>query len=107
MCIFRWHEIGYNDVPAMIDYVLNETNQTEVTYVGHSQGTTSFFVMASERPEYNKKIKLMVAFAPVVYLSNMKQPVLKQLATNYNDVKVNFNLFYLISQRLYFIMQLK
>lgn len=58
---FSWHEIGVIDVPDMIDYVLLTTNQTSLFYVGHSQGTTSFFVMCSERPEYNEKIKMMHA----------------------------------------------
>lgn len=57
---FSWHEIGYYDLPAMIDYVLNQTGQDQLIYVGHSQGVSSAFVMLSERPEYNEKIALLV-----------------------------------------------
>lgn len=53
---FGWHEIGYYDVPAMIDYVLKITKQAKTFYVGHSQGTTSLLVLLSRRPEYNSKI---------------------------------------------------
>ncbi|XP_049869393.1 lipase 1-like [Pectinophora gossypiella] len=74
---FSWDEIGRYDLPAMIDYVLQETNRTAVKYVGHSQGTTSFFVMCSERPEYNEKISIMVALSPIVYMSHMESPLLK------------------------------
>lgn len=35
---FSWHEIGVYDIPATIDYVLANTNQTKLSYVGHSQG---------------------------------------------------------------------
>lgn len=62
---FSWHEIGAIDLPSMIDYVLIATGQKQLFYIGHSQGTTAFFVMCSERPEYNAKIKMMHALAPV------------------------------------------
>lgn len=55
---FSWHEIGIFDIPASIDYILKYTNQTKLSYVGHSQGVTSFFVMLSELPEYNDKINI-------------------------------------------------
>lgn len=56
-------------------------------YVGHSQGGTVFFVMASTRPEFNKYIKLMVGLAPAVYMGNMSHPLLRTLAFSvYGDV---------------------
>lgn len=45
---FSWHEIGKYDIPTTIDYILEKTNFTKVHYIGHSQGSTSFFVMMSE-----------------------------------------------------------
>lgn len=77
---FSWDEIGCFDLPAMIDYVLHVTNQPTLKYVGFSQGTTSFFVMASERPDYNDKISLMVALSPVVWMGHVKSPVLRLVA---------------------------
>lgn len=74
---FSWHEIGVIDIPAMIDYVLLATNQTQLFYIGHSQGSTSFFVMCSERPEYNAKIKMMHALAPVAFMDHAVSPVLR------------------------------
>lgn len=38
-------------------------------------GTTGFWVTMSERPEYNSKIKLMSAFAPVAYTEHMISPI--------------------------------
>ncbi|KOB52045.1 Lipase, partial [Operophtera brumata] len=64
---FSWHEIGYYDLPAMIDYVTKETGVEKLQYVGFSQGTTVFWVMASTRPEYNDKIIAMQALAPIAY----------------------------------------
>lgn len=74
---FSWHEIGYFDLPATIDHILECTNQKELLYVGYSQGTTAFYVMASERPEYMKKVKGMVSMAPIAFLSNQRSPLLK------------------------------
>ncbi|KAJ2945980.1 hypothetical protein O0L34_g4899 [Tuta absoluta] len=76
---FSWDEIGRYDLPATIDFILSETGKLQLRYVGFSQGTTSFYVMASERPEYAKKISLMVALAPVAWFSNIKSPLLKPL----------------------------
>lgn len=74
---FDWHEIGKFDLPAMLDYVTSYKNVGRLHYIGHSQGTTSFFVMASERPEYNRKILLMSALAPPVYMSHVSNKVLR------------------------------
>lgn len=45
----------------MIDFVLLNTGQSDLHYIGHSQGTTSFFVMASLRTDMNAKIRTMHA----------------------------------------------
>ncbi|KAE8739019.1 hypothetical protein FOCC_FOCC015489 [Frankliniella occidentalis] len=69
---FSWHEIGSQDLPALIDHVLNATNQTSLHYVGHSQGTTTFFVMGSERQEYMAKVKTFVALAPIAFVNDIR-----------------------------------
>lgn len=77
---FSWHEIGIFDLPAMIDSALDENDTKKLKYIGHSQGTTAFFVMTSEKPEYNAKISLMVALSPVAFMSNVRSPVVRLLA---------------------------
>jgi hypothetical protein len=37
-------------------------------------GTTMFYVLMSMKPEYNAKIRHMVALAPVAFLRNTKSP---------------------------------
>jgi len=60
-----------------VDYVLARSKGFEqIHYVGHSQGTTSFFVMGSERPAYMKKIKSMQALAPVAYWDYIDSPII-------------------------------
>ncbi|ODN04026.1 Lipase 3 [Orchesella cincta] len=65
------HEMGKYDVPAEIDHALKTANQTKLHYIGFSMGTSMFWIMCSTRPEYNEKIKLMTALAPVVFINNM------------------------------------
>lgn len=77
---FSWHEIGCHDLPAFINYTLDFTGEETLKYIGHSQGTTAFFVMASERPEYNDKVSLMIALSPVAFMSHAKSPLIRMLA---------------------------
>nr|XP_004924270.3 lipase 3 [Bombyx mori] len=74
---FSWHEIGYYDLPAMIDYVLASKNTSSLKYIGYSQGTTTFFVMTSERPEYNEKISAMIALSPVAFMTKVRSPIVR------------------------------
>ncbi|XP_037952579.1 lipase 3-like [Teleopsis dalmanni] len=71
---FSWHEIGLHDIPTMLDYVLFITDERELHYVGHSQGTTAFMVMLSQLPRYNSKIKTAHMLAPVGYMTHMTSP---------------------------------
>lgn len=73
---FSWHEMGTEDLPTIIDFVLNVTGQSKLDYIGHSQGTCVFFVMASTKPEYNQKIRSMHALAPSIFMSHMKSNAL-------------------------------
>lgn len=66
------HEMGKYDLPGAIDYILAQTKNTEIRYIGFSMGCSMFWIMMSLRPEYNEKVKVMIAMAPVVYISNMK-----------------------------------
>ncbi|KAG5861546.1 hypothetical protein JTB14_028397 [Gonioctena quinquepunctata] len=85
---FTWHDIGVYDIPATIDYILNSTNSSALHYIGHSQGATSLFVMGSERSEYNKKVKVMIAMAPAAYMSNIKMLLVRTLAFFYKSLEM-------------------
>lgn len=68
---FSWHQIGYFDIPANVDFILQKTNHQKLQYIGHSQGGTTFLVMASARPEYNAKISLATLLAPAAIMKNV------------------------------------
>ncbi|XP_072396914.1 lipase 3-like [Diabrotica undecimpunctata] len=77
---FSWHEIGTTDIPAMIDFILEKTGMTRLYHIGHSQGTTSFYVMASMRPEYNAKIIHHISLAPIAYMNHLFSPLFRVMA---------------------------
>lgn len=72
----------------MIDYILVVTGEKKLQYIGHSQGTTAFFVMSSERPEYNSKIQLMHALAPVAFMANVISPPVRLISPFVSVLKV-------------------
>ncbi|CAH0715828.1 unnamed protein product, partial [Brenthis ino] len=72
---FSFNEIGYYDLPAFIDKILNETGATNISAIAHSQGTTAFFVLGSTKPEYNIKINVMIALSPICYLHHSPPPI--------------------------------
>lgn len=99
---FSWHEIGYYDLPACIDYILIETGTKKLHYMGHSQGTAVFFVMASTKPKYNDKIILMQAMAPVSYVSNLRSPFIKFVAPFSPTLEVRNIIFeFILNKKMY------
>ncbi|XP_067128716.1 gastric triacylglycerol lipase-like [Centruroides vittatus] len=71
---FSFDEFAKYDLPAMIEFALNLTNQSQLYYVGHSQGNTVAFALLSERPDYDK-IKVVVALAPFATVRYVISPI--------------------------------
>jgi lysosomal acid lipase/cholesteryl ester hydrolase len=74
--------MGVYDLPAAIDYVLEQTGQDNLYYVGHSMGTTMFYVLTSSLPQYNDKIRLMTSLAPIGYMAYVTSPLAKFFGAN-------------------------
>lgn len=62
------------DLPCMIDYILNTTNEKSLTLICQSMATSATLVLLSEQPEYNEKIDLVVMLSPVSAMYN-KVPI--------------------------------
>ena len=78
---FSWHEHGLEDLPTMINFVLDRTCHRRIDYIGHSMGTTSLFVMCASLPEMNDKIRSAQLLAPVFTLDQITGPA--QLFTTF------------------------
>ncbi|KPJ02997.1 Lipase 1 [Papilio xuthus] len=81
---FSTDEMGLYDVPATIDYVLNQTGASQVNYIGFSQGAGTFLIMCSERPEHCGKARSLIALAPATRLRHTKSLLLKLTGSQLN-----------------------
>ncbi|NXY39664.1 LIPM Lipase, partial [Pomatorhinus ruficollis] len=74
---FSFHEMAVYDLPAMVDFILVQTEQEKLFYVGHAQGSSLGFIAFSSLPQLARKIKLFFALAPVYTFRHVRGPVLK------------------------------
>ncbi|NXA79035.1 LIPM Lipase, partial [Thryothorus ludovicianus] len=74
---FSFHEMAMYDLPAMVDFILRQTGQKKLFYVGHAQGSSLGFIAFSSLPHLAKKIKLFFALAPLYTFHHVQGPVLK------------------------------
>ena len=75
------------DIPAMLEHALKVSGQSQLFYIGHSQGTLIGFSEFSANPELAKKVKLFIALAPIFYLSHTAA-ILRDLAFTLKPIEV-------------------
>ena len=65
---FDAEKMGMQDVPSMIDFILETTNKKVLdAYIGYDQGNTQFWMAASQMSQYYKdRVNLFVSLAPVL-----------------------------------------
>ncbi|KAI5635271.1 alpha/beta-hydrolase lipase region domain-containing protein [Phthorimaea operculella] len=78
---FSVDEIGYYDIPAMIDYVIKHTGSKKVNYIGYSQGSGTFYAMCSERPGSCDKVSVQIGLAPASRQTHTKSVSYKAMCT--------------------------
>lgn len=77
-------DIALYDVPAAIDYILTKTGKSAVNYVGHSEGAGVVFALTSVKPEYQKKIRVAIALAPLTWVfKNKKSSTISKMVSKY------------------------
>ncbi|NXO44987.1 LIPM Lipase, partial [Locustella ochotensis] len=76
---FSFHEMAMYDLPAMVDFILRQTEQRRLYYVGHAQGSSLGFIAFSSFPHLAKKIRFFFALAPFYTLRHVKGPLLRML----------------------------
>lgn len=80
----------FNDVPAAINFVLQQTQAPMLTYVGYSESTLYMFGLLSTFPDLADKIAAFIALAPVTWVQGAKG-VLIPLALPYLLIPDDFN----------------
>lgn len=68
---FSWDEMA-RDIPACINYMLEQTGQPTLSYIGHSHGCTLFYMAMIQQPELNEKIDIMIALGTATTLLDPK-----------------------------------
>ena len=73
---FSWQDMAKDD-KAVIDYIIQQTGQEKVAYVGHSMGTTQmFYALATDEDNYKDKLSLFVALGPVTKITHTESELL-------------------------------
>lgn len=70
-------------MPAVIDYILQVANRETIDVIGHSIGATSALIMCSTKPEYNDKVRSLIALAPGVFFNSSVQSNIQEMLTRY------------------------
>lgn len=71
--------MGIYDVPAVTDKIIKESKNKKIFYIGHSMGTTQYFVSLSEIPKMSDKISAGFLLAPIAFLGHANSGI--RLAT--------------------------
>jgi len=82
---FSYDEMALYDLPTFIYHILNTTNYTTLSYVGHSEGTTQAFASFSALPDIAAKVNVFVALAPAVLVNNQQSPLVTMLVDLHAD----------------------
>ena len=81
---FSWQEMADHDLPALINFVLDQTSLSKISYIGHSQGNTQLFYALSQPNTYQDKLNLFVALSPLTKLENTRSKLLLHLDDYYD-----------------------
>ncbi|XP_039443363.1 lipase 1-like [Culex pipiens pallens] len=88
---FTFHEIGFYDVPALIDFVLDRTGFSKLHYIGFSQGAMTSFIALTSRPQYNAKIVQLQALSPAVYMYRSLSSFIRLGVTLRQEIEAAFD----------------
>eukprot|EP00904_Undaria_pinnatifida_P003045 jgi/Undpi1/12741/HiC_scaffold_6.g02409.m1 len=87
---FSIDELARYDTPAMIDHVLKASGQSQLCYIGFSQGTAQAFAAFSSNPDLLEKVCLFVALSPAARANHLSKSLLLSL------VQANLSFIYLL-----------
>ena len=83
-----WDEMGSEDIPASINYILELTGEKQLSFICGSFGCSLFFIAIITQPELNNSIDVLLAWAPSVSLKNVKNPIAKFVERHWEEYEV-------------------
>lgn len=75
--MFTWQHMADFDIPASVEFVLKHTQQEQLSYIGHSQGTLQMFAHLSSNPEFSKNLNIFIALGPVGTVKTIEVPMFR------------------------------
>lgn len=102
--VCRFDEHAQKDLPAMLQYVLKETGQKKLFYVGHSQGTIMGFAGFTFNQQLAQSIEIFFALAPVTKVANIKG-AFRAISDARSIVEVRQSLIWTQTSTLLFIQE--
>mmetsp|Transcript_11325 Transcript_11325/g.39457 ORF Transcript_11325/g.39457 Transcript_11325/m.39457 type:complete len:404 (-) Transcript_11325:154-1365(-) len=75
-----WDSMASQDIPATVQAILEVTGAKTLSYVGHSQGTTSGFAAFANNHDLAAKVNFFGALAPVAYVHHQSSWLLAAAA---------------------------
>ena len=64
------NSVARYDVPALVNYVLEQNGAKQVAWIGHSEGSTQALANLASSNELHQKISLLVNMAPAAFMSS-------------------------------------
>ncbi|CAG8646986.1 12309_t:CDS:2 [Ambispora gerdemannii] len=94
---YSMDECALYDLPDTIDYILETTGASSLSYIGFSQGTALQFAALSVSPKLNKKVNLFIALAPATSPKGLRNAIVDAF------IKASPNVIYLFFGKNAFI----
>ena len=76
---FTWQEMAHYYMPAILEYILKESGQDQLTYVGHSEGAMQALAGFSINQTLARKVSFFAALAPVTNVGHQRSPIFQSL----------------------------
>lgn len=70
---YSFQDLGEYDLKTQIEQVLSVTGKMQLTYMGHSQGTSQmYYALATDQEWFKSRVNLFIAAAPIVRFKHIE-----------------------------------
>ncbi|KAI1141069.1 alpha/beta-hydrolase [Hypoxylon sp. FL0543] len=76
---FSIDEFAFHDIPDSINYILENTRQPSLSYIGFSQGTAQAFASLAIHPKLNEQVNVFIALAPAMSPAGLNNGIVDAL----------------------------